>query len=94
MYIYITVHHVPKYMSCHKAIVVITGRAHIYYVHPASVRFEHSVCCGSLMTAYIHIYIYTPVEKSNFSYINAIPLCNFHKKILLSKKSLLLVLVH
>ena len=28
---YITVHHVPKYMSCHKAIVVITGRAHCFH---------------------------------------------------------------
>ena len=25
-----TVHHVPKCMSCHKAIVVITGRAHCF----------------------------------------------------------------
>ena len=25
------VHHVPKYMSCHKAIVVITGRAHCFH---------------------------------------------------------------
>ena len=24
------VHHVPKCMSCHKAIVVITGRAHCF----------------------------------------------------------------
>ena len=31
IYIYITVHHVPKCMSCHKAIVVITGRAHCFY---------------------------------------------------------------
>ena len=61
-----SVHHVPKCMSCHKAIVVITGRAHcfhdciyIYYAHLASVRFEHSVCRGSLMTTYnINIYIY------------------------------------
>ena len=30
-----TVHHVPKCMSCHKAIVVITGRAHCFhdYIH-------------------------------------------------------------
>ena len=28
------------------------------YVHLASVRFEHSVCHGSLMTTYIYIYIY------------------------------------
>ena len=26
-----TVHHVPKCMSCHKAIVVITGRVHCFY---------------------------------------------------------------
>ena len=32
---------------------------HIYYAHLASVRFEHSVCRGSLMTTYIYIYIYT-----------------------------------
>ena len=25
-----TVHHVPKCMSCHKAIVVITGKAHCF----------------------------------------------------------------
>ena len=58
----VTVHHVPKCMSCHKAIVVITGRAHcfhdyiyiyIYYAHLASVIFEHSICRGSLMTTYI-----------------------------------------
>ena len=28
---HITVHHVPKCMSCHKAIVVITGRAHCFH---------------------------------------------------------------
>ena len=26
-----SVHHVPKCMSCHKAIVVITGRAHCFH---------------------------------------------------------------
>ena len=26
-----TVHHVPKCMSCHKSIVVITGRAHCFH---------------------------------------------------------------
>ena len=26
-----TVHHVPKCMSCHKPIVVITGRAHCFH---------------------------------------------------------------
>ena len=36
----VTVHHVPKCMSCHKAIVVITGRAHCFhdwiYITPIS----------------------------------------------------------
>ena len=31
----------------------------IYYAHLASVRFEHSVCRGSLMTTYMTTYIYT-----------------------------------
>ena len=50
------VHHVPKYMSCHKALAVITSRGHCFHenlsVHLASVRFEHFVCHGSLMTTY------------------------------------------
>ena len=31
---------------------------HIYYAHLAFVRFEHSVCCRSLITTYIYINIY------------------------------------
>ena len=31
MYEHITVHHVPKCMSCHKATAVITGRAHCFH---------------------------------------------------------------
>ena len=26
-----TVHHVPKFMSCHKTILVITGREHCFH---------------------------------------------------------------
>ena len=29
-----------------------------HYAHLASVKFEHSVCRGSLMTTYIYTYIY------------------------------------
>ena len=36
---------------------------YIYYAHLASVRFEHSVCRGSLMTTYINIYIYIERER-------------------------------
>ena len=31
---------------------------HLYYAHLASVKFQHSVCRGSLMTIYVYIYIY------------------------------------
>ena len=30
---------------------------YIYYAHFASVRFEHSVCPGSLVTTYDYIYM-------------------------------------
>ena len=49
-------HGMCKCMSCHKATVVITGRTqcfsrlHVCYAHRASMRLEHSVCRGSLMT--------------------------------------------
>ena len=44
----LTIHHVPKCMSCHRAFVVITRRAHCFYdnicyTHLASVRFEYCV---------------------------------------------------
>ena len=41
---HMTVHHVPKYMSCHKANVVITGRAHCFH--------------DNMITIFIYIYIY------------------------------------
>ena len=46
----VTVHRVPKFTSCHNAIIVVTGRAH----------------CSSLLCVcvYIYIYIYT-IEKNN-----------------------------
>ena len=46
---------------------------YIYYAHLASVRFEHSVCRGSLMTAYIYniynIYIYNTYIVYIYIYI-------------------------
>ena len=38
---------------------------HIYYARLASVRFEHSVCRGSLMTTNIYIYIHIYIYKLN-----------------------------
>ena len=44
------------------------SRLHIYYTHLASVRFEHCVCCGSLMTTYIERYMYTFNNLYQFLY--------------------------
>ena len=44
---YTTIHHVPKCMSCHKAIVVRTGRAHCFYDMITYITY-----------IYIHMYIY------------------------------------
>ena len=46
-----TVPHVPKCMSCHKAIVVITGSAH---------------CFHDCIYIYIYIYIYPQTRVSSF----------------------------
>ena len=58
----VTVHHVPKCMSCHKAIVVITGRAHCFhenkYILPSSCFCETSVLCVSWII-YDHLH-YAP----------------------------------
>ena len=52
---------------------------YIYYAHLASVRFEHSVCRGSLMTTYIYIYIYNNIIiiYNNIIIINS-PTLLFH----------------
>ena len=45
----VTVHPVPKFRSCHKAIMVITGRAHCYtfcIFRSLLMQFEHSFGLG------------------------------------------------
>ena len=64
---FVTVHHVPKCMSCYKAIVVITGRAHCFhdciYVTPILLLWDLSTLCGMdhlwplIYIWYIYIYI-------------------------------------
>ena len=61
------VHHVPKCISCHKAIVVITGRAHCFheciYIMPIfllwDLNTQCSVCHASLMTTYDLLCMYS-----------------------------------
>ena len=44
----VTVHHVPKCMSCHKTIVVITGRAHCFhdciFIYRYICKIENWIC--------------------------------------------------
>ena len=76
-----TVRHVSKCMSYHGAFgwLVITERAHClsllttntYYAHLTSVRFEHSVCCESLLTILtIRCWRYTNTFPSNLNAAN------------------------
>ena len=59
-----TVHHVPKCMSCHKAIVVITGRAHYFhdniyiYIYIYIYTYIYLYICIVYIFIYICIYIY------------------------------------
>ena len=70
-------------MSCHKAIVVIIGRAccfhdNICYVCLVSVGFEHSVCRGSFMTTFFAFMVkYQSLILSNdiFLIISYISFC-------------------
>ena len=43
------IHHVPKCMSCHKAIVVITGRAHCFYDYVYIYMYVCMYVCISLV---------------------------------------------
>ena len=77
------VHHVPKCMSCHKAIVRITGRAHCFhdgtYILRPSCFCKILPLCVSWITSdhlykYIHythtyIYIYTHIYIYTFIYM-------------------------
>ena len=56
------IHHVPKCISCHKVIVVITGRAHSFhdymYVMPILLLWDLSTLLCVLWITYDHLYIY------------------------------------
>ena len=43
---------------------------YIYYAYLASVRFQHSVCRGSLMTTYMTTYIYIYIHIYIYVYIH------------------------
>ena len=43
---------------------------YLYYAHLASVRFEHSVCRGSIMTTYIYTDIFLSFYPEIISYLD------------------------
>ena len=46
----------------HNGFVATHALGHMMYAHLASVRFEHSVCRGSLIISYIYVCIYIERE--------------------------------
>ena len=69
-------YHVPKCMSCHKAIVVITGRAHCFhdYIYIYIYIYIYTYIC-----IYIYIYIYMCVCMQ--VYIKHIPYSSLDKSL-------------
>ena len=59
-----TVHHVPKCMSFHEAIVVITRRVHCFHdcIYPIALLWDLSTLCYD----YLYIYIYTTPSDINW----------------------------
>ena len=55
----VTVHHVPKCMSCHKAIVVITGRVHYFTITCIYIYIYIYIYVYIYIYIYIYIFIYT-----------------------------------
>ena len=71
------IYHVPKCMSCHKAIVVITGRAHCFhdyiYITPILLLWDLSTLCvvdqlWPLILHIIYTIIYTYIKKNKGVY--------------------------
>ena len=52
----VQVYELPQSHSGENREGILRSLQHIYYAHLTSVRFEHSVCRGSLMTTYTYIY--------------------------------------
>ena len=61
-----TAHHVPKSMSCHKTIVVITGRGHCFYynLYIIYIYIYTIYIQDTRIYIYIYIYIYREIYNS------------------------------
>ncbi len=75
--VYITV---PKFKSCHKAIIVITGRAHCYtffIIRSLLMQFEQSVGLGGESLLDVHYLQYALLIARSLSTL-VTPQCNPH----------------
>ena len=73
----VTVHHVPKCMSCHKVIVVITGRAHCFHdcIYIMLTYITYSMI--AYIYIYIYMYVYIYIHTCIYIYIHKHNLCNY-----------------
>ena len=62
---YAIVHHVPKYMSCHRAFVVITERAHCFheYTDYMYIKYNSNYENKSLLSIFLTQKILTTILK-------------------------------
>ena len=66
------IHHVPKCMSCHKAIVVINGRAHCF--HDNIYVYIYIICTYIIYYILYSIYIYYAYCYIYYIYIICFPI--------------------
>ena len=50
-------HELPQSNCGDNKEAILFSWLHINFTHLSTVRFEHSVCCGSRMTIYIYVYV-------------------------------------
>ena len=81
-----TVHHVPKCMSCYKAIVVINGRAHCFhdciYITPILLLQDLSTLCVSRIT-YDHL-VFSFDNVTNVNHVFLLDLASISNKLSIS----------
>ena len=107
MYGWWTEHHVPKCISCHKTIVVITGRAHcsydcicIYITHILLLWNLSTLCVMDqlwpLIYMYIYIYCECCIELASRSWSVLFTLISFlyiHSPLMLENKKVVVITV-
>ena len=74
LYIYIYIYNIDIYTCNHENNVLCR-----YKTHVTSVKFEHSVCCGSFMVTYVYIALLIYMSRIiNFCYYGLYHHCHHH----------------